>query len=137
MVILVGMYFILTAIYNEYGVVREVHWSIYIKTVREVFVLVLLLKACAVLPNVLSILSDIGGMAYSLGLIAFRLWAACMSDWIYEDYFAYMKNGDVRNYFTLGMFVIMATVHFIAYPQPIIKYIIIPIKKLSPWKFGS
>ncbi|MFA8451760.1 MAG: hypothetical protein ACEPOW_13785 [Bacteroidales bacterium] len=136
-VVLVGVFFILTSIYDEFGQSKHVYWSIYIKTVRALFVLILLNKWRGVLPNVLSILSCLGGMAYFVGLTGFRFWSAYMSDGIYKDYFEYMKDDEISNYFTFGMFAIMAIVHFIAFPEPIIKYIIIPIKKLLPWKNGS
>ena len=145
MLLLVGAYFALISFYNEFGLSRDVFWNSYIKIVRQGFIFIVLFKSLSVLPNIISILSCLGGMAYSSGLTVFRLWAAYMSNGVYESYFEYMKNGDIRNYCTFWLFIIMITIHFISYPEPIIKYLINPlkkcvlnpIKKLISWKSGS
>ena len=138
MIMLVGVYFILISVYNEFGVPRDVFWNTFIKTVRQGFIFTILIMHINRLPNSLSILTCLGAMSYSLGLTVFRYWAAYHSwnlEEPYEAYFELMKRGDIRNYCTLGLFVIMTAVYFVSYPMslnPINKL----LKRITKWKNG-
>lgn len=112
-VLLVGMYFILTSIYNELGVFRVVEWSIFIKTTRELFIVFLLMGYLNKLNNSLSILTCLGAVSYSLGLIIFRFYSAISANFDYNTYIEYMKDGDIRNICSFCLFLIFLIIHLI------------------------
>lgn len=112
-VLAVGIFFILTAIYNEFGYSRHVGWNTFIKTTRELFLIVLLFKCKSTLNNTISILFCFGMIALSLSYIVFRFHCAIVSDWNYTHYFELMKNTYLRFIITIIIFVIIALIKYL------------------------
>ena len=113
MLILVVFYFTMLGIYHEFGIARDVISNTLIKMAREAFIVVLLASWIKRLPNSVSILACLAAIAYSIGLTIFRIICAFKSKLNYEIYFEYMKDGDIRNFFTFLMFVLLLVVYYL------------------------
>lgn len=113
MILAVGIYFILTGIYNCYGSGRSVEWNTFIKTTRELFLIILLLKHKSNLNNTISVLFCYGMISLSLSYTIFRLYCAFKSSWDYNQYWELMKDVDLRFMLTIIIFVILLLIKYL------------------------
>lgn len=113
MVLLVGAYFALTSIYNTWGEPRHVYWTIGIKSVKDLFLIVLISMHIKKLPNVLSMLFAFGGIAVNLYLMIFRWMAAYVSGGDYSIYWNYMKSENYSLLFTIIIFCTFMCVNYL------------------------
>jgi O-antigen/teichoic acid export membrane protein len=121
LVLLVGMFFILTCIYNEWGENRNVFWNTYIKTVREGLVIGLFFGILKSLKNTISIFFAYGGIAVSMAYTLFRFYCGIKSLFIelgegeslYDVYFELMKSTENRFAMTLVIFIILIAINYL------------------------
>lgn len=113
MVILVGAFFALTSIYNTFGVSKDVFWNTYIKSVRTIFVLVLLFMHIKNISNTISILFAFGAIASYVYLTGFRFISAYISDGNYVTYWEYMKSNNYSLLYTIIIFCIFMAIRYL------------------------
>ena len=112
-VLLVGAYFALTSIYSSFGSSRDVFWNTYIKTVRECFIIALVLMHFKKLQNVLSILMGFGFIAVCSYRLLFRWLCAHVSSGDYEVYFEYMKSPNQSLMYIIFIFSIFVLANYL------------------------
>ena len=112
-VILVGAFWVLASIYHNCGENRHVLWNTYIKTIRELFWLIILIKVKSKLENYLSILFWFGFAAYSLALMLNRYYCAIKSNLVYDAYYELMKSDMLSLCLTFIIFAILVLIKYL------------------------
>jgi len=120
-VLLVGAWFALTCIYNEWGHSRDVFWNTYIKTVRDALLIGLFFGINRTLSNTISILFCYGGIAVALSYVLFRFYCGIKSNFVeliegqdrYGVYFEFMKNTEYRLFMSIIILLVLLIINYI------------------------
>jgi hypothetical protein len=121
LVLLVGAWFALTCIYNEWGQSRDVFWNTYIKTIREGLLIGLFFGIKKSLNNTVSILFCYGGIAVTLSYVLFRFYCGIKSNFVeligeqtrYSAYFDFMKDNDYRLLMSIIILIVLLFINYI------------------------
>lgn len=112
-VIFVGVFFTLTNIYFSYGQMRSVFWNTYIKSVREIAFIILVIMNFSKLKNVLSILMAFALLGYCSYLTLFRWLSAYVSCGDYKVYIEYMKSDNQSLMIVVFSFIIFVLANYL------------------------
>lgn len=121
MIIVVGMFLILTSLYHEFGIDKSVFWNTFIKTNRAVLIMILLYQCTKYVGNVISVLFSFGLISYYIALTIIRYVCAFKSNFNYEVYYELMQSGNLS--MMLNIFIFVSLV-IIKYFEILINYVL-------------